>query len=78
MTRDAVKNKRLVSLFLLGALLLNYPLLSLFNRDLMIFGIPLLYLYIFITWTLVIFLGGLITSAPQSRKNGKKEQPGNR
>jgi hypothetical protein len=73
MTRDAVKNKRLVSLFLFCAVLLNYPLLSLFNHERMIFGIPMLYLYIFVTWTLIIFLCGLITSAPQANKKAGKD-----
>lgn len=62
MTRDAYKNRRLISLFLLGCLLFNYPVLSIFNLPKMVLGIPLLYLYILCTWALVIFLVGLITS----------------
>jgi hypothetical protein len=48
--------RRLVGLFLLGALLFNFPLLSLFNRQVLVFGIPILYLYIFAAWSLIIFL----------------------
>lgn len=62
MTRDTFKNRRLVSLFLLGCLLFNYPILSIFNLPEMVLGIPLLYLYILCTWALLIFLVGLITS----------------
>ena len=47
MTPKARKNKRLVGLFLLGCLLFNYPLLSLFNLETMILGIPLLFFYIY-------------------------------
>ena len=51
MTRDSKLNKRLAALFLLGCVLLNYPILSLVNLDILIFGLPLLYVYIF--WHLV-------------------------
>ena len=46
--------QRLVGLFLLGLLLFGYPLLSLFSEPVLLFGIPLLYLYLFVTWLLVI------------------------
>ncbi len=59
MNTDHVLNWRLVSLFLLGLLLLNYPLLSLFDAPSIIFGIPLLYGYIFLVWALLIVLAGL-------------------
>ena len=44
----AVKSQRLVALFLLGVLLFNYPLLALFNLAGEAFGIPVLYVYIFV------------------------------
>jgi hypothetical protein len=47
---------RLVVLFLAGALLLNYPLLSLFSRHGMVAGLPLLHLYLFVTWAALIAL----------------------
>ena len=58
----AAKNKtiRLVSLFLLGSLLLNFPLLSLFNLKGFLMGIPVLYLYIFSAWVLLVLLTGLV------------------
>ncbi|MGH8751414.1 MAG: hypothetical protein ACREUV_06885 [Burkholderiales bacterium] len=45
-----------MALFLLGCLLFNYPLLYLFNSSGRIFGIPLLYAYIFAAWALLIGL----------------------
>lgn len=61
MTPTARKNKRLVGLFLLGWAIFNYPLLSLFNLKVMIFGVPLLFFYVFIGWTLLILLAAIVT-----------------
>jgi len=61
MLNFAIKNQRLVALFLLGCLLFNYPLLSLFNNPVEIFGIPLLYAYLFAVWGLLIALMALVT-----------------
>jgi hypothetical protein len=55
------KNKRLVGLFFLGGLLLNYPILSLFNLKRTIWGIPLLYMYIFSIWLILVFCISLVT-----------------
>jgi hypothetical protein len=43
-----------MGLFLLGCVLFNYPILTLFNQRVALFGIPLLYLYLFVVWTAVI------------------------
>lgn len=60
MVKFAITNQRLVALFLLGCLLFNYPLLSLFNNPAEIFGIPLLYAYLFVAWGLLIALMALV------------------
>jgi len=49
-----MKAERLVALSVLGFLLFNYPLLALFNRPGTVFGIPILYAYIFAVWCLLI------------------------
>jgi len=54
------KNRFLVFIFLLGIVLFNYPVLSLFNLNIMVSGVPLLYLYLFFVWGLII---GLIAMA---------------
>ena len=51
---------RLVCLFMLGCLLFNYPLLAIFNSRATLFGIPLLYAYLFAAWTLLIVLVAVI------------------
>ena len=61
MTRDDIRGYRLVAIFLLGVVLFNYPLLSLFNLPWRIGGFPLLYAYFFIVWLLLILLTVLAT-----------------
>ena len=63
MTRDSRIIKRLVAIFLFGFALLNYLLLSLFKPDVMIFGLPLLYVYVFGGWCLLIGLTALVMLA---------------
>ena len=65
MSRSSITGQRLVAIFLLGCVLLNYPILFLFNRSESILGIPLLYLYIFGAW---IFLIGLMAYVIERRR----------
>ena len=58
--RTTMKGPRLVAVFLLGVLLFNYPLLALFNRTVLVFGVPLLYAYISVAWALLIGLAALV------------------
>ncbi len=59
------KNKisRLTGLFLLGLVLLNFPLVNLFGKDQFIFGIPALYIYFLFVW-----IGMIIATARIVRK----------
>lgn len=50
------KRQQLAGLFLLGCLLFNYPLITLFNVRAMAFGVPVLYLYLFAAWAGLIAL----------------------
>jgi hypothetical protein len=59
MIRPSIKGQRLAALFLLGFLLLNYPLLDLFAIPSSILGIPALYIYVFAVWALLIALMAL-------------------
>ena len=54
MDKSDVKSQRLVALSMLGVLLFNYPMLALFNVAATVFGIPVLYAYIFSAWSLLI------------------------
>ena len=51
---------RMVGLFLLSCLLFNYPLLALFNVSGMVWGVPVLYTYLFASWGLVIALAAVV------------------
>lgn len=56
MHHSAITGQRLVAIVLLGCVLFNYPVLSLFSKPGALFGIPLLYLYIFAVWAALIAL----------------------
>jgi hypothetical protein len=61
MNSDRSKNGPLTAIFFLGVLLLTYPILSLFDQSMLLFGIPLLYLYLFAVWTGLIVLVIFVT-----------------
>lgn len=50
---------RLVVLAVLAFGLFNYPLLRLFDVDVVVLGVPLVWLYVFVSWGLLIALVGL-------------------
>jgi hypothetical protein len=52
-----------VIFFMLGLVMLNFPFLHIFNKDVQIFGIPLIILYLMIGWPLsivVVYLFSLL------------------
>lgn len=56
----------MMGLFLLGAAAFNAPILSIFSADAFVFGIPVLYVYLFAVWTAMIALMAL--TARRSRR----------
>ena len=58
--RQRRKGERLVAVALLGFLLFNYPLLSLFSTEERVLGVPVLYAYLFVSWGLLIGLMALV------------------
>ncbi len=67
MQKSASRSARLLSLFALGCLLFNYPLLALFNVPARVFGVPTLYVYLFCVWALVIVLVARVVDRKESR-----------
>ncbi len=51
---DSLRHQRLVALFAAGWLLLNFPLLSLWDRGISVAGVPLLPLALFGGWAVLI------------------------
>jgi predicted permease len=65
MYRSRLTTQRLAAVFLLGCLLFNYPVLALFNKAAVVFGIPLLYAYIFLAWLGLILLVAVVVERRQ-------------
>ncbi|MDF7811311.1 hypothetical protein [Hymenobacter sp. YC55] len=55
------RGQRLLFVSLLFGVLLNFPLLAVFNHDGRVGGVPVLYLYVLLAWlTLVILTAWLV------------------
>ncbi len=54
------QNERLTGLLLIGLIVINYPLLALFSKTVLWFGIPALYLYLFVFWAVFIGLAAAV------------------
>ena len=59
-----VRGQRLAALCLLGLVLFGYPVLSVFNVQATLAGIPVLYAYFFIAWGALIGLMALVIERP--------------
>jgi hypothetical protein len=64
---------QLVGVFFLGCVLFNYPIITLFNVDTFVRGIPLLFICLFGSWALLILLILLImeTGRKQDKSNSR-------
>jgi hypothetical protein len=58
------KSQRMIALCMLGCVLFNFPVLALFNVPATLFGVPVLYAYIFIAWALLIALMAWVIEKP--------------
>lgn len=61
--RDTLTSDRLIALFLLGVLAISPPLLAVFRADAFIAGMPLLFVYLFGAWALLVGFLALIIEA---------------
>ena len=59
------RGQRLLFLTVLFGVVLNYPLLAVFDRDGRVAGVPVLYLYVLLTWVLVVALTGWLVRKSQ-------------
>ena len=56
LVHKGLDQQRLLALFFAGALLLNFPLLALWDRDATVFGLPLFPAALFVLWAGLIAL----------------------
>ncbi len=56
MKKKGFKTDGLIGIFFLGCAFFSYPILTVFNVKKMLFGFPLLYLYVFSVWFVIIIL----------------------
>jgi hypothetical protein len=63
--RERVRSARLTAAGAAVLLLLNYPLVSLFDRSTRVFGVPLLWAYLFVLWAALIALLALVVRDPE-------------
>lgn len=68
--------ERLVALFLVGVLLFDYPLVHLFVPTDRVWGIPVLLLYLFISWGVLIALVALVLEQHRTPERDSSHPPG--
>jgi hypothetical protein len=61
--RDTYVSDRLIALFLLGVLAISPPLLAVFRAEAFLFGMPLLFVYLFGAWALLVGFLALVIEA---------------
>ena len=58
--RNEDRGKRLIAIFLLGLVLLNFPLLAVVETSTSWFGLPPLLVYLFGVWAVIIARRGVV------------------
>ncbi len=74
MTRDKIRSIRLVGIFFISLVLFNYPFLLLFDRPVLVFGIPIMFLYLFGSWMFIIFLTFLVSQSKPSIRSSEHDE----
>ncbi len=72
MSASKRQGERLTVLLLIGLIAINYPIMALFSKTVLWFGIPALYLYLFTFWVVFIGLAAAIMEKrepPESNTN---------
>lgn len=62
------KPNRLFGIFILAAMLFNYPILGLWDNKLLWGFMPLIYVYFFVAWLLLIIATFLIIEFPRHKR----------
>ena len=75
MKRPGLVGERAIALFILAFLAFNPPILSIFSAEAFLFGLPLLYVYLFCAWAGIIALVGLQAAAAARSLDESGEPP---
>ena len=75
MLRPSRTRELLIALFLLGVLVFAPPLLIIFNKAILILGIPVLYFYLFGAWGALIALAALAVEPWQQADDESGPEP---
>jgi hypothetical protein len=51
---DSLRSARMVAVAVLALLLFGFPFMALFDVDVRVLGVPLLWAYLFVAWAVVI------------------------
>jgi hypothetical protein len=68
------RNARLITVFLLAAVLFNFPLLGIFTQPYFIGKFPVLLTYLFVVWGGIIFLTANLVERKTTQKKHKTNQ----
>lgn len=63
--------------FILGVILMTFPFLNIFNKPLLLFGVPLLFLYLTTGWivSIIVIYFFVIASHYETKTNDEKSEP---
>jgi hypothetical protein len=64
-------NESWVIFFILGLIMMNYPFIHLFNATSLLFGMPLLFVYLYYGWAISIFVIYLFVKAVDHNSTGE-------
>ena len=61
--------------FILGVIMMNFPFLHIFNRAVLLFGVPLMFLYLMIGWfvSIVVIYLFMMASRQKDELNSEKK-----
>ncbi|HEX9462339.1 MAG TPA: hypothetical protein VGB82_07040 [Alphaproteobacteria bacterium] len=72
--RESRTGERLIAIFLFGCLAIDPPLMAIFRTEILIAGVPVLFLYLFAVWAVLIGLLALIIER-ESRSERERNVP---
>lgn len=76
MLSNGSKYSRFIGIFVLGCVLFCYPVLSIFNNTSALFGISVLFIYIFAAWMgLLLLIHLAFTNGVKPTKHEEKAKP---